>query len=138
MDILIVNTESPTIDIFKAGVKSKIREKLKLDLPGFGFVMIKQIISVEEYTPDASNSALTTNVGAAQPRNDCFDQKVKELLSGEISKQMGNSELLEYFKQVEKKKGGDPTKILGIPKGEPLFIFCLIQGKKNKVRSITS
>ena len=42
---------------------------------------------------------------------------------------MTDEEVVEYFKEREALEGGDPEKILPIPEGEPMFMFCMIRGK---------
>ena len=61
--------------------------------------------------------------------------KVKDLQLGEVSKDMTNAEVLDFFKKREEMEGGDAAKILGIPEGEPIFIFCMIQGRTRPLRS---
>ena len=122
-------------------VKEKIKEKLHLDLPGFSLVIIREgglgQTPREKATP-ASIEELPHETFALKndvKKEQLFDQRAAELQNGEVAKQMSNKELLEYFKQLEKRNGRDPSRILGVPEGEPLFIYCLIRGKTRNVRS---
>ena len=40
-----------------------------------------------------------------------------------------------FLKKREEMEGGDAAKILGIPEGDPMFIFGMIQGRTRPLRS---
>ena len=42
---------------------------------------------------------------------------------------MTDRQVQDWFQMREKTTGGDMAKVLGIPEGETLFIFCIIKGK---------
>ena len=48
---------------------------------------------------------------------------------------MTNAQVLDFFKKREEMEEGDAAKILGIPEGDPMFIFCMIQGRTRPLRS---
>ena len=108
-------------------VKSKVKSKLRLDLSGFNLAIINENIAV---TSIAEPAAIQVNVNEGK-----YETRINDLQMGEIAKNMDNKEIHEFFKDRESLVGGDVDKILGIPEGETLFIFCIIKGRTRSLRS---
>ena len=63
------------------------------------------------------------------------DKPTRDMLQkGEASKSMTDDEIVEFFTQDMIKKQQDIS-IQPIPKGEPVFIFCIFQGKQGPVQA---
>ena len=108
-----------------SSTKQKIKNKLKVDLEGYPTV-IPKVLGSPTFKEDAYPSRNGTNN---------IQNRVKDLQLGEVCKDMTNAEVLDFFKKREEMEGGDAAKILGIPEGDPMFIFCMIQGRTRPLRS---
>ena len=105
----------------KASMKSKIRAKLNFDLQGFNLAIFEEIITVTPIHSDQANVDL--------------ESRFEDLQLGEVAKNMDNNEIRDFFRQRESLLGNDMDKILGIPEGETLFIFCIIKGRTRSLRA---
>ena len=105
-------------------VKEKVRRILKIELK-IAFVFTEPIRGkmehVEETIPQEA-------FGSLQDRS-------SDLQNGEVAKHMGDEELHKFFRERERLVGGDVEKILGVPEGETLFIFCVIKGRTRPLRA---
>ena len=105
----------------KSSLKAKIKSKFHFDLQGFNLVIIEDIILTTPHVPAHANLDL--------------DSRIEDLQSGEVAKNMDNKQVQEFFRKRENLSGKDVDKILGIPEGETLFIFCIIKGKTRSLRA---
>ena len=102
-------------------VKSKIKTKLNLDLQGFNIVIIEEKLAVHPESPILSNLD--------------YESRFEDLQTGEVAKNMDNKQLYDFFCKRENMSGNDMDKVLGIPEGETLFIFCIIKGRTRSLRA---
>ena len=59
----------------------------------------------------------------------------RKLQTGESSLQLSDDEICDYF-TADMRHRGDSSTVHPIPKGEPVFIFCIFQGKKGAVQAL--
>ena len=59
----------------------------------------------------------------------------EKLQTGEVSLDMSDDEIYTYFTEDMRQKGFS-DKVHPIPKGEPVFILCIFQGKKGPVQTL--
>ena len=59
----------------------------------------------------------------------------RKLQTGESSLQLSDDEICDYF-TADMRHRGDSSTVHPIPKGEPVFIFSIFQGKKGAVQSL--
>ena len=110
-------------------VKEKVKKQLKIELKGFNFVHVD---------PKVLNIEIQATSNEQHPQQQVFGNlqgRIEDLQSGEVSKQMEDKELHEFFRERERNAGGDVEKILAVPEGEALFIFCVIKGKTRPLRA---
>lgn len=104
--------------------KQKVQEKLKIELQGFNVALIQDIPAVEIVQEDSADDYVAH-----------LSDRIEDLQKGEVAKQMTNKQVLDWFQQRESKEGRDLSKILQIPEGETLFVFCLIKGRTRTLRA---
>ena len=63
------------------------------------------------------------------------ETRFQDLQTGEVAKNMNNKDLHEFYKNRSKREGSDVSRILQIPEGETLFVFCIIRGKTRGLRA---
>ena len=102
-------------------MKSKIKTKLNLDLQGFNIVIIEEKLTVHPESPILCNLD--------------YDSRIEDLQTGEVAKNMDNKQLYDFFCKRENMSGNDMDKVLGIPEGDTLFIFCIIKGRTRSLRA---
>ena len=62
-------------------------------------------------------------------------QERVKLQSGDECTNLSNDGLLEYFKDDSRLSGGKKGNVLGIPKGDVAFVFCIIKGLKSGIQT---
>ena len=62
------------------------------------------------------------------------DDRIK-LQNGETAANLSNEGLLDFFNKDKRLSGDGKGNILGIPKGDVAFVFCMIKGKKSGIQA---
>ena len=84
----------------------------------------------DRYYEDMKNKVLQQDTSAAKSRQ-VFKSR-EALQSGESSMMMDDDELHNFFTH-DMRRIQSNTKVLKVPQGEPVFIFCVIQGLTSPV-----
>ena len=110
-------------------VKKKVKEKLKMDLEGFN-----TIIEVQLSSPKPEEDVQASETPAPDVSHSIRD-RIDDLQTGVVARQMSDRQVHDWFKMREEKAGRSVEKVLGIPEGETVFIFCIIKGRTRGLRA---
>ena len=108
--------------------KKKAKELLKVDIPGFNMVQL-------QVQPSLEVVEVQVNHETREPGSASLQGRIEDLQRGAVAKNMSDKQVQKWFSMREELSGGNVDKILGIPEGETLFVFCLIKGKTRALRA---
>ena len=86
---------------------------------------IKTTVTPAILLPQCPDPEVAGNMAAETALEIFAASERKKLQKGEVSKNMSDPQLLEYFREIARKS----EDIVPVPKGEVLFLFCVVKGK---------